>query len=105
MLTCWSIYKALVVKVYVCPRIHKQIFKLLSADGAIPSSDHTSYYTSLTVAGYALKYLSTAHKSDTEDHEQAIGLQMAIALHLLPHIRENLVTLSEDEASSEVRTK
>ena len=68
----------------------------------VPQTNHASYFTSLPVAGSALKYLPTVHKCDTELHEQALQLQMAIALHLLPHIRDNLNKLNEADTAMEV---
>lgn len=66
------------------------MFKLLSVGTTDPPSDQASYYTSLATVGCALKYLPTFHTSEPDIHEQAIGLQMATAAQLLPHIQKSL---------------
>ena len=58
-----------------------------------PPGDQASYYTLLSVVGCALKYLPAVHSSETDTHEQALRLQMAVALHLIPHIRNCLSTI------------
>ena len=70
--------------------------------GDTAQSSTSSYFTSLAVTGCALQYLATVHKCDTEVHEQALELQMAIALQHLPHIHENLIKLSEADTAMEV---
>ena len=72
---------------------------------ADPPSDLANLYTSLSIVGYALKYLPTAHTSEPDVHEKAIGLQMATALQLLPHIRGNLSALTATNSTNEVHTK
>jgi hypothetical protein len=76
--------------------------KLLLVGMADPPIDQASYYTSLAVVGYALKYLPTAHTSDPDVHTQAIGLQMTTALQLLPHIQKQLSALIFTNSTNEV---
>lgn len=81
--------------------------KLLSVGVADPPRDHAYHFTSLAVVGYALKHLpqtQTSHTSSSEPdiHEQAIGLQMATALQLLPHIQKGISVLMVTSGSNEV---
>ena len=77
------------------------MLKLLLVCMAEPPINQASFYTSLAVVGYALKYLPTSHTSEPDLHERAIGLQMITALQLLPHIQKSLsammVTISTNE--------
>lgn len=82
---------------------HTQMSKLLFVGMAEPPVDLASYYSSLAVVGYALKYLPTSHTSEPDLHERAIGLQMTTALQLLPHIQKSLSALMITNSSSEVR--
>lgn len=86
--------------------MYTQMSKLLFVGMAEPPIDQASFYTSLAVVGYALKYLPSSHTSEPADlHEWAIGLQMTTALQLLPHIQKSLsammVTISTNEVHIE----
>ena len=80
------------------------MFKLLSVGVADSSGAQASYYTSLAVVAYALKYLPTAHHSESDIHEHALGLQMATAFQLLPHIQQCLSALITTDSTNQVAT-
>ena len=78
---------------------HTQMLKLLSVGTSEPPTTLANVYTCLAVVGYALKHLSTCHISESDVHQQAIGLQLVAALQLLPYIHKGLTAT---DSSNEV---